>query len=189
MGHESQSPGPMAARPPTIPDASSLVGETQLAFVPEAAVDGSTLLAGSAMQGGGERNVATTMGLIDNMLDSTRPMGEADEPLQTATVSIDLTGDGSQPICNSEEQWEKQSWGSDGPMSNIVCPHCYANLPESSPVPFGEYCKFCPEYGDPELDSNPDHVAAAPPGVGEGGARMTEQLPDQQETQPDPALV
>ena len=53
------------------------------------------------------------------------------------------------------------SFGSDGcPSSNLMCPHCYADLHAYSPVPFGEYCKFCSEYGDPDLDSNPEHHAA-----------------------------
>ena len=51
--------------------------------------------------------------------------------------------------------------GSDGcPSNNLMCPHCYADLHAYSPVPFGEYCKFCSEYGDPDLDSNPEHHAA-----------------------------
>ena len=110
----------------------------------------STFLAGSSSELGptiedaSNSDVQPTIALIDDLLEDSQAIGEPEE------FGLAKLAEESQAGRESESC----------PENNLECPNCFSSL--SSPVPFGEYCRFCPENGDPEVDSKSEHSAAAP---------------------------
>ena len=107
---------------------------------------------------------------------STSGVGEVVGPIDETPASAETWWAETLPASASEAL--------DGcPENNMICPLCYAEH-DNSPVPFGQYCKLCPEYGDPEQYSNPEHraIAAAETPIPDEMVEEHQAIADVQET-------